>query len=100
MEAFLLRIIPMERGMFLGEFQKWFCRFMLEGTSVDYPIVHVDGKVPASHVWSEDRVHHRLERGRGVCKPKEHNEGFEQSFWGQKRRFPFIALFDADVIVP
>jgi len=40
-----------------------------------------------------------LESGGGIHKTKEHNCGFEEPFWGEKRRFPFVSGFYAYVVI-
>ena len=47
----------------------------------------------------KDSIHHGLEGGWRVCESKEHHCGFEQSFGGKKRSFPFVSFFDPNVIV-
>ena len=44
-------------------------------------------------------VNHHLEGCGRVGKAKEHDGGFEQSLMREEGRFPFVAWFDADVIV-
>jgi len=52
-----------------------------------------------SNFSAEDHVHHHLEGGGGIGQPKEHDCWFEESFWGKERRFPFVSLFDTDIVV-
>jgi len=44
-------------------------------------------------------IHHRLECGWAVGKTEEHDKGFEQSFIGDERCFPFITFLDPDVVI-
>ena len=46
----------------------------------------------------QDVIHHSLESGRGVGETKIHHQGFKQTAVGTKSRFPFITLFDANVV--
>ncbi|SRR5258707_11987019 len=73
-----------------------FSRFLLH---MDGKIVHVDGHPPLSNFSAEDHVHHHLEGGRGIGQPKEHDHRFEESFWGKECHFPFVSLFDTDIVV-
>ncbi len=62
-------------------------------------VVHVDGHPTLSDFSTEDHVHHHLEGSGGVGQPEEHDHWFEEAFWCEERRFPFISLFDADIVV-
>src|SRR5216684_5133276 len=67
---------------------------------VDGEVVHIDGHPPLSDFSVEDHIHHHLEGSGGIGQPKEHDRWFEESFWGEERRFPFVPLFDANIVVP
>ncbi len=47
----------------------------------------------------KDHIHHHLESSGGIGQSEEHNHWFEEPFGGKECRLPFIALFDADVVV-
>src|SRR5713226_1691668 len=47
----------------------------------------------------ENHVHHHLESSGGVSQSEEHDRRFKESFRSKKRCFPFVAFFDADVVV-
>ena len=44
-------------------------------------------------------IHHSLKRGGGVGKTEEHDSGFKQPAVGLEGGFPFIAFFDANIII-
>jgi hypothetical protein len=62
-------------------------------------IVHIDAKPSLRDLFLEDVVYHSLECGQGVCKTEEHYSGFEQPFARLEGCFPFVAIFDTDVVV-
>ena len=62
-------------------------------------VIHVyDEPFFGNHVL-EGVVHESLECGWGVGKPKEHNGWFKESFVSDEGGFPFVAIFDPDVVV-
>src|SRR5258707_15434619 len=67
---------------------------------MDGEVVHIHGEPALSDLSAEDHVHHHLEGGRGGGQSKEHNRWFEEAFGGEECRFPFVAFFDTDVVVP
>src|ERR1700747_2372688 len=44
-------------------------------------------------------VHHGLERGRRICKSKEHNHGLEKPSVRLERRLPLVSVANSDVVV-
>ena len=73
-----------------------FSRFLLR---VDGKIVHIDRHPSLGDFSAEDHIHHHLKGGRGIGQSKEHDCRFEEPFWGKERRFPFVSLFDTDIVV-
>src|SRR5258708_24950516 len=78
------------------------CLFGFPGASfcMDSQVIHIDGEPSLGYLFSEYGVHHHLKGCWGVSEPKEHHCQFEESFWGQKRCFRFIAWFDTYIVVP
>ncbi len=66
---------------------------------VDGQVVHVHGEPTLGDLSAKDHVHHHLEGSRGVGQSEEHNRRFEEALRGEECRFPFVAFFDADVVV-
>ena len=66
---------------------------------MDYDVIDVDGDLSGVDEVSEDVVHYRLEGCGQVCQSKEHDCWFEQSSIHLECRFPFVSLFDSDVVV-
>src|SRR5712691_9830857 len=66
---------------------------------MDNDVVHIDRTFAQINVILEFVVHHGLEGGRGVRQTKEHDSRFEKTVTRFEGSLPFIALFDADVIV-
>jgi len=66
---------------------------------VNGQVVHVHRQPSLRDLSTEDHVHHHLEGSGGVSQPKEHNRRFEESFGSKERCLPFVAFFDADVVV-
>ena len=75
----------------VGLIRAWF--------SVDGNVVHVYREPSLGHFSSKYCVHYHLEGGRGVSKAEEHDSGFEEAFWGEKRGLPLVPLFDANVVI-
>src|SRR5216684_2037765 len=76
-----------------------FFSFSRSSLRMDGKVVHVNGHPPLSDFSTEDHVHHHLEGSRGIGQPKEHDRRFEEPFWGEECRFPFVSLFDANIVV-
>src|SRR5258708_4116129 len=76
-----------------------FFGFSRSSLRMDGEVVHVNGHPPLSDFSTEDHIHHHLEGSGGVGQPEEHDRRFEEAFWGKERRFPFVSLFDADIVV-
>ena len=91
MEIFFLHSVEYPFGPLLA---------FLQGFHEYQDIVHVDDQPPFSDYVSKGGIHERLEGGQGVALPKEHNQGFIKTEGSGKSGFPFISLFDSDVIVP
>ena len=66
---------------------------------MDYDVVNVDGDLSGVDEVLEDVVHYRLECCRRVCQSKEHDCWLKQSSVHSEGRFPFVSLFDSDVVV-
>jgi len=75
--------------------------FRLSGSSfcVDGEIIHVNGHPPLGDFSTEDHVHHHLKGSGGIGQSEEHDRWFEEALWGEECRFPFISLFDTNIIV-
>src|SRR3984957_17523116 len=69
------------------------------GVGSDQEVVHIDVKPPFIEFFLEYLVHHCLERGRGIAKTKEHNEGFKASAIRDEGCFPFIAFLDPNIVI-
>ena len=65
---------------------------------VDEDIVHVADEFPMADEVSEDVIHHGLECCRGVTQAEEHYSGLIQPVVGGEGSFPFITLFDLNVV--
>ena len=48
---------------------------------------------------SEDVIHHCLECGGRICKPKEHYCWFEHAEQGFECCLPLVTLLDSDIII-
>src|SRR5712691_5831745 len=66
---------------------------------MDNDVVHIDRTFAQVNVILEFVVYHGLESGRGVRQAKEHDSWFEKTIARFEGSLPFIAFFDADVIV-
>src|SRR5258707_14775732 len=66
---------------------------------VNGEVVHVNRHPSLSDFSTEDHIHHHLKGGGGVGQPEEHDRRFEEPFWGEERHFPFVPLFDVNVVV-
>jgi hypothetical protein len=75
-------------------------RFVGMWFGVDSNVIHIYRKPPLGHLPSEYCVHHHLEGGWQIGEAEEHNHGLEESFWGKEGGFPFISVFDTDVVIP
>jgi hypothetical protein len=62
-------------------------------------VIHIDPQPSLGDLFLEDIIHHCLESGQRVGQAEEHNCWFEESLTCLKSCFPFIALFNADVVV-
>ncbi|KIJ60822.1 hypothetical protein HYDPIDRAFT_97867, partial [Hydnomerulius pinastri MD-312] len=51
------------------------------------------------NVFSEDVIHHRLERCWGVGKAEEHDRRFEEPAVSPEGGLPFVSFFDTDIVV-
>jgi hypothetical protein len=67
--------------------------------SVNCDIIHVYREPSLGHFLTKDRVHHHLEGGRRIGETEEHDHVFKEPFWGEKGSFPFICLFNLNVVV-
>ncbi len=65
----------------------------------DQDVVKVDRHLAFGDEVMEDVVHHPLERGRGVCEPKEHDGGFEEASVCVEGSLFFIPFSDSDIVV-
>jgi hypothetical protein len=74
-------------------------QFMEAWFGVDCDIVHIHGVPTLGHFPTEDHVHHHLEGGWRIGKAKEHHCWLEKPFWGEKGSFPFVAMFDMNIII-
>jgi hypothetical protein len=66
---------------------------------MDCNVVHVDGKPTFGNLFVKDGIHHGLECGGRVGETKEHNCRLKEAFMGEKGGFPFVAGFDANVVI-
>ena len=62
-------------------------------------VIQVNNKVTLVDKVLKDMGHKRLKCGWGVAEAEGHDKGFEETELALEGGFPFIALFDADVIV-
>ena len=60
-------------------------------------IVHENNYLAFSDHLGEHFIHVPLERGGSISLSKEHNEGFENALWSDKRCFPFVSSLDSDI---
>ena len=65
---------------------------------VDEDVVHVADEFPMADEVSEDVIHHGLECCGGVAQAEEHYSGFVQPAVGGEGSFPFITLFDPNIV--
>lgn len=65
----------------------------------DKEIAHIDDKPSLSDHIPEVIIHKSLKGGRKVGESEEHNGGFEEAFMGNESCFPFVTIFDLDVVV-
>jgi len=66
---------------------------------MDGNIIYEHRRIPFCYIRAEYGIYHHLECRGGVGKAKEHDCGFEQSFWCKEGSLPFIAGFDLNVVV-
>ena len=66
----------------------------------DENIIEIDNNMSIIDKVLEDVVHEVLERRRRIGKAEEHDSWFVESAISPKSCFPFIAFFDAYVVVP
>ena len=62
-------------------------------------VIHINQYPSFSHFLLKDSIHHGLKGGGGICESEEHYCGFEQPFRGEECPFPFISLFDLNIVV-
>ena len=65
---------------------------------VDEDVVHVADEFPTADEVLEDVIHHGLECCGGVTQAEEHYLGFIQPTVGGEGGFPFITLFDLNIV--
>ena len=65
----------------------------------DEDVVHVDDYNSFVNEFSEDVVHHRLERRWAVSETKEHDKRFKQASVCLKGCLPLISILDSHVVV-
>ena len=73
---------------------------VISGMSANGQVVHINDKPPFSDVVGEIEVHKHLKRWWGATKSEEHYCWFEQSKRRDEGGFPFVSLFDSNVIIP
>ena len=66
----------------------------------DEEVVYIDDKPSFSDHVLEGIIHKSLERGRRVAKAEEHDGWFKEPFMDDESRFPLMAVFDVNVIIP
>src|SRR6267142_185202 len=74
--------------------------FVVEFCGMYRHIVHIDREPLFGDLWGENRIHHGLKGCGGIRETKEHDCWFKQAFICHERRFPFVSLFNADIVVP
>jgi hypothetical protein len=79
---------PMETGFIFGD-----------SVSGNQEIIHIYVKPSFIDLLSEDIVHHGLECGWWIAKTKEHDQWFKTTAISDEGGFPFVALFDPNIIV-
>jgi hypothetical protein len=62
-------------------------------------VVHIDFQPTLCDLFSEDVIYHCLKGCRGVGESKEHDYWFEEPFTHFEGCFPFVSLFDLDIVV-
>ena len=65
----------------------------------DEKIVHIDDYPSFHNHISKQVVHEALKGGRRVGEVKEHDSCFKEALVGDKGSFPFVLIFDMDIIV-
>jgi hypothetical protein len=73
--------------------------FLESSVCRDEDIIHVNDYISRDNFFSEDRIHHRLERGWGIGESEEHYCWFKESLVGFERGFPLISVLDTNVVV-
>jgi len=74
--------------------------FFLRPIGVDDDIVHVDRSLATVNEFHELIINHCLESGWGIGEAKEHDGWFEQPVTSFKGGLPFVAFFNADIVIP
>ena len=68
--------------------------------SANGQVIHINDKPSCSNVVRKVEVHKHLERRWGAAKSEKHYRWFEQSKRRDEGSFPFITLFDSNVVIP
>ena len=114
-EAKILDMIPREMALFRFEEKTMFSE-SLEYLSDDFlvyfvvisrgsgfghneDVVDVSVGISTSNMEDEYVVHHVLEGSGGVVESEWHDFPLVTSQWGIERRFPFVSLFDTNVMI-
>ena len=83
-DDFLVNFVVVSRGRGFGR---------------DEDVVDVSGGISATNMEDEYVVHHVLEGSQGVVQSEWHDFPLVTSQWGVERRFPFVSLFDTNVMI-
>ena len=73
--------------------------FCFCSVGMDHDVVHVDRPFPLIYEFHELIVHHRLKCRGGIRQAEEHDRGFKEAVAGFECCFPFVTLFDVDVVI-
>src|SRR5882724_4343618 len=73
--------------------------FLLCLATKNEDVVHVDDYNSFVNEFSEDVIHHRLERCRAVSETKEHDKRFEQASVHPKGHLPLVSIPDSHIVV-
>jgi hypothetical protein len=80
-------------------FQMFFHSFIGTRFGMNSDVVHVHREPALCHLLPEYCIHHGLKSGGGIRESKEHDRGLKEPFMCEEGGFPFIALFDTDVVI-
>jgi hypothetical protein len=62
-------------------------------------VVEIDDEVAGVNKVRKNRVHKRLKGGGGIAEAEGHDKGFKEAKGAFEGGFPFIAMFNTDVVI-